>query len=40
MSGYGTDRDVEEAKAAGFEKHFTKPFNFAELFAEIERMVS
>jgi CheY-like chemotaxis protein len=31
LTGYGRDEDREEAKAAGFNQHFTKPVDFAEL---------
>jgi PAS domain S-box-containing protein len=31
LTGYGRDEDREEARAAGFNRHFTKPVDFAEL---------
>jgi CheY-like chemotaxis protein len=31
LTGYGRDEDREEARAAGFDQHFTKPVDFAEL---------
>jgi PAS domain S-box-containing protein len=35
LTGYGRDEDREEAKAAGFDRHFTKPVDFAALEAVI-----
>jgi signal transduction histidine kinase len=32
LSGYGMDADVRAARAAGFERHLTKPVDFARLF--------
>jgi CheY-like chemotaxis protein len=31
LSGFGTEQDVNEAKAAGFSEHLTKPINFERL---------
>ncbi|HEY1376292.1 MAG TPA: response regulator [Gemmataceae bacterium] len=35
VTGYGRDEDRERARAAGFDKHFTKPVSFADLEAVI-----
>jgi CheY-like chemotaxis protein len=31
LSGFGTEQDVNEARAAGFSEHLTKPINFERL---------
>ena len=31
LSGYGTEHDVNKARAAGFSEHLTKPINFDRL---------
>jgi CheY-like chemotaxis protein len=31
LTGYGRDEDREEARAAGFNRHFTKPLDFGQL---------
>jgi signal transduction histidine kinase len=36
LSGYGFDHDVEQAHAAGFHRHLTKPVTLAQLLADIE----
>jgi CheY-like chemotaxis protein len=38
ISGYGTDDDVARSKAAGFAEHVTKPFDFKQLDAMIQRL--
>jgi PAS domain S-box-containing protein len=35
LTGYGRDEDRAEAKAAGFDRHFTKPIDFTQLEAII-----
>jgi PAS domain S-box-containing protein len=35
LTGYGRDADRERARAAGFDRHFTKPVDFSELEAVI-----
>jgi len=35
LTGYGRDEDREQARSAGFNRHFTKPVDFAELEAVI-----
>jgi PAS domain S-box-containing protein len=35
LTGYGREEDRAEAKAAGFDRHFTKPVDFAQLEAVI-----
>jgi CheY-like chemotaxis protein len=37
LTGYGTESDVQETRAAGFSAHLTKPIDFAELQAVITR---
>ena len=39
LSGYGRDKDVEEAKAAGFLEHVTKPPNPEHLLKVISRVL-
>ena len=31
LTGFGTENDVSEARAAGFSEHLTKPINFEQL---------
>ncbi len=40
LTGYGTESDVAESRAAGFSAHLTKPINFQALQAEINRIVA
>jgi signal transduction histidine kinase/ActR/RegA family two-component response regulator len=40
LSGFGMENDVERAHAAGFSRHLTKPINFEQLHAEIERLLA
>lgn len=40
LSGYGMERDVRHAREAGFLEHLTKPIDFQELQAAIERFAA
>jgi CheY-like chemotaxis protein len=40
MSGYGTNDDIRQSLAAGFEEHLVKPLNIAALRAAINRVAS
>jgi signal transduction histidine kinase/CheY-like chemotaxis protein len=39
LSGYGTEHDVNEARAAGFSDHLTKPINFDRLEEAIQNIL-
>jgi CheY-like chemotaxis protein len=39
LSGFGTEQDVIEARAAGFSKHLTKPINFERLEEAIQSLL-
>ncbi|MFL6583224.1 MAG: ATP-binding protein [Chthoniobacterales bacterium] len=39
LSGYGMENDVQRARAAGFAQHLTKPINFDQLDATIQRLL-
>jgi DNA-binding response OmpR family regulator len=38
LSGYGTEADMRASEAAGFDAHLTKPVDWSELLAVIERV--
>lgn len=38
LTGFGRDKDRQTARAAGFNRHLTKPVSFATLRAEIENV--
>jgi len=38
LSGFGTEHDVNEARAAGFSEHLTKPINFERLEQAIQNL--
>jgi PAS domain S-box-containing protein len=40
LSGYGFERDVQEAKAAGFREHLTKPVNPGRLLQVLSRVLA
>ena len=40
LSGYGTDEDLRQSRAAGFEQHIIKPVNFHALRAAIQRITA
>lgn len=40
LSGYGTEKDVQAAREAGFSEHLTKPVQIAQLKAAIGRLVA
>jgi signal transduction histidine kinase/ActR/RegA family two-component response regulator len=40
LSGFGTEQDVIEARAAGFSKHLTKPINFERLEEAIQSLLN
>jgi signal transduction histidine kinase len=40
LSGFGTEQDVNQARAAGFSEHLTKPINFERLERTIENLLS
>jgi CheY-like chemotaxis protein len=40
LSGYGMDEDVRRGRDAGFVDHVTKPVNFPQLEAAIERVLA
>lgn len=40
LSGYGMEDDLAASKAAGFREHLTKPVNFEQLHAAIERVLA
>src|SRR5712691_12389050 len=39
LSGFGTEQDVNEARAAGFSEHLTKPINFERLEEAIKNLL-
>src|SRR5216110_1382065 len=39
LSGFGTEHDVSEARAAGFSEHLTKPINFERLEEAIQNLL-
>ena len=39
LSGFGTEQDVIDARAAGFSKHLTKPINFERLEEAIQSLL-
>ncbi len=39
LSGFGTENDVSEARAAGFSEHLTKPINFERLEEAIKNLL-
>jgi len=40
LSGFGTEQDVNQARAAGFSVHLTKPINFERLEKTIQNLLS
>jgi len=40
LSGFGTEQDVNQARAAGFAEHLTKPINFERLEKTIHNLLS
>jgi PAS domain S-box-containing protein len=40
LSGFGTDDDLRQSRAAGFEEHLTKPVGIEGLHAAVERMMA
>jgi len=40
LSGFGTEQDVNQARAAGFSEHLTKPINFERLERAIQNLLS
>src|SRR5213595_1810637 len=40
LSGFGTEQDVNQARAAGFAEHLTKPINFERLEKTIQSLLS
>ena len=40
ISGFGTEEDIRQSLAAGFEEHLVKPLNIADLRAAIQRIAS
>jgi signal transduction histidine kinase len=40
LSGFGTEQDVNQARAAGFSEHLTKPINFERLEKTIRNLLS
>jgi CheY-like chemotaxis protein len=40
LSGFGTEQDVNKARAAGFSEHLTKPINFERLERTIQNLLS
>ena len=40
LSGFGSEQDVKEARAAGFSEHLTKPINFERLEKTIQSLLS
>jgi len=39
LSGFGTEQDVSDARAAGFSEHLTKPINFERLEEAIQNLL-
>jgi len=40
ISGFGTDEDIRQSRAAGFEDHLIKPLSFYVLQRAIEQVAS
>jgi signal transduction histidine kinase len=40
LSGFGTEQDVSQARAAGFSEHLTKPINFERLEKTIQNLLA
>jgi CheY-like chemotaxis protein len=40
LSGFGTEHDVNKARAAGFSEHLTKPINFDRLEEAIQNLLA
>ena len=40
LSGFGSERDVKQAREAGFSEHLTKPINFERLEKTIQNLLS
>src|SRR6266480_819991 len=40
LSGFGTEQDINQARAAGFAEHLTKPINFERLERTIQNLLS
>jgi signal transduction histidine kinase len=40
LSGFGTEQDVNQARAAGFSEHLTKPINFERLEKTIQNLLA
>jgi len=40
LSGFGTEQDVSQARAAGFSEHLTKPINFERLERTIQNLLA
>ena len=40
LSGFGTEQDVNESRAAGFSEHLTKPINFEQLEKAIQNLLA
>jgi len=40
LSGFGSEHDVNEARAAGFSEHLTKPINFERLEKTIRNLLA
>jgi CheY-like chemotaxis protein len=40
LSGFGTEQDVNQARAAGFSEHLTKPINFERLEKTIQNLLT
>ncbi|MDD5350203.1 MAG: response regulator, partial [Chthoniobacteraceae bacterium] len=40
LSGYGTDDDIRQSRAAGFEEHLTKPIGVESLRTAVERILA
>jgi CheY-like chemotaxis protein len=39
LTGFGSEHDITEARAAGFSEHLTKPINFERLEEAIQNLV-
>jgi CheY-like chemotaxis protein len=37
LTGFGTERDLQRSKEAGFDFHLVKPINFQELQSALEQ---
>jgi CheY-like chemotaxis protein len=40
LSGFGTEQDVNKARATGFSEHLTKPINFEQLEKAIQNLLN